>query len=224
MVDSTLIKRICDYAEVSKKDTVLEIGAGTGNLTEELLERAKKVYAIEKDPDFIKILNEKFSKNKNIKIMQGDAVKIEFPKFDKIVSNLPYSISRKITKKILMCRFKGGILVYQREFANKLVAQPRSENYRFISALAQSAADVEILEDIPPSAFEPAPNVHSSIVKLKIKNKIDEKYANFLNNLFNHKNKILKNICVDKKIPKKFSCKRPIDLKPEELRKIYLSL
>jgi len=119
MTDKKILQRICNYAGLNKGDTVLEIGAGTGNLTFEIAKFAA-VYAIEKDEKLVAGLEK--IKNKNIHIIRGDALKLTFPNFNKIVSNIPYGISRKITLKLLEYKFNLGILTVQKEFAEKLTA------------------------------------------------------------------------------------------------------
>ena len=220
-MNNELIKRICDYADVKSKDTVLEIGAGTGNLTAELIKRAKFVYAVEKDKKILETLYDRFQRCENIKIIHGDALKIEFPKFNKIVSNLPYSISKKITIKFLKYKFDRAILLYQKEFVDKLIAKSGTDNYRFISALVQSVADVEFLENVPPAAFQPRPRVWSALIKIVPKRIPDNRYIEFLKTLFNYKNKKIINILKDKNIPKKYADSRSINLNPEELLGLY---
>jgi len=220
MIDREVIEKICEYAKPCKKDRILEIGAGTGNLTEKLLESGATVYAIESDPEMYSKLESRFPGSENLHIFHSSALKIEFPGFDKVVSNLPYSISRKITERILMHEFKLGVLVYQREFAEKLVAKPGRKNYRFISVLAQCCVEIEILDPIPPSAFDPVPNVWSSIVRIKPKARAEPGFIDFLHSLFNHKNKKIGNILTEK-IPSESKNKRPYELSPEEILRLY---
>ena len=150
MIKPEVIGELCDYAKIERDDIVLEIGAGTGNLTSELIKRANFVQAIEKDAKLIDILNNKFLKknkyNNKINIIWGDALKVLFPRFNKVVSNIPYSISRKITLKLLKHKFDLSILVYQKEFAEKLMAVQKTKQYRAVSVIVQSCAEVEILK------------------------------------------------------------------------------
>ncbi len=220
MTDRQTIEKICSYANLTKHDTVLEIGAGTGNLTDKIAERGKFVYAIENDPDLVRILKNRFKNSRNIKIIPGNALRIEFPRFNKIVSNLPYNISRRITEKILGYDFWLGILVYQKEFAEKLIALPGTENYRFIGALAQSVADIDILGTIPPSAFTPLPEVTSAIVRIKPFLKADENYSKFLHLLFDQRNKKVSNV-INAEIPEVYGNRRPFELCPEELKNLH---
>ena len=122
LVDAGYLDRIVAAAELNSEDIVLEIGAGVGNLTERLARKAKKVIAIELDPALVNVLHDRFDNVGNIEIIVGDALKIDFPEFDKVVSNLPYSISSEITFKLLRHKFKLGILMYQYEFALRMVS------------------------------------------------------------------------------------------------------
>jgi 16S rRNA (adenine1518-N6/adenine1519-N6)-dimethyltransferase len=225
-VNEEILEKICDYAEIREGERILEIGAGSGNLTKKILEKEAFVYALEKDPLLVIKLKQRFSNQyeDQMKIIEGDALKIPFPKFDKVVSSLPFSISRKITERLLMEKFNVGILVYQREFAKKLIAKENSREYKFISALTQSCcSEVKILDKISPNAFEPSPQVVSSIVKLSQKFKVEKSFIEFLHRLFDHRNKKVRNSLKREQqdIPKNFADKRPFELSPEELRGLY---
>ena len=220
MVDESFVGKICDYALLKKTDSVLEIGAGTGNLTTELLDRCGKVYALEKDRGFVTRLEDRFMQAKNLEIIQGNALKVPFPETDKIVSNLPYDISKKITEKILNHNFILAVLVYQKEFADKLAAKPGSENYRFISALTQSCAKVEVLDTIPPNAFNPQPKVSSAIVRLTPSRVAEEDYILFLRRLFNQKNKKISKVLKQDDLGA-LGERRAYTLPPETLLSIY---
>ena len=220
MVDVRFIEKIIAYSDLKPSETVLEIGAGTGNLTVALAEKAGRVYAIERNTEFCGGLKKRFSGKRNVEIICGDALRIKFPEYDKIVSNLPYEISKKITERFLTEGFKYAVLVYQKEFAQKLVAKPGNDNYRFISALAQSCAEIEVLDTIPPNAFSPQPAVDSSIVRMRQTMVPEEDYVIFLRDLFNHKNKMLRTL-ID--VDEEFSEKRPCELSPQELRRVYTS-
>ena len=166
------------------------------------------------------LLKERIRQFSNVQVIEGDALKLELPACNKIVSNLPYSISKKITVKLIEHGFNEAFLLYQKEFAEKLLAKPGEENYRFITALVQSTCTVEKLMEIPPTAFKPEPKVSSALVKLKQKTKPEKGYVTLLQELFNHKNKNLKNILKD--VDKKHSEKKPAEMTPEELREFCL--
>jgi 16S rRNA (adenine1518-N6/adenine1519-N6)-dimethyltransferase len=189
MTDKALIRRICDYADLKKTDLVLEIGAGTGNLTIALSERAGMVYAVEKDTRLFNVLEKRLAGTDNVKLLCGDALKIELPEHNKVVSNMPYEISRKAVERLLAGNYGLAVFVFQKEYAEKLAAKPGGENYRFISALAQSCSDIEVLEDITPEAFDPSPPVCSAAVRMRQRRVPKKEYLNFLHRLFDHRNK-----------------------------------
>jgi len=216
MIDKNLIKKICDYADLKDSDVVLEIGAGTGNLTAEISKRCRKVIAIERDERLVNFLIKRF-KNTNVDIIKGDAVKISFVelKFNKIVSNLPYSISRRITEKILTYKFNTAILVEQKEFVEKLISKPKTANYRAISVVVQASSEIEILSYIERKAFFPVPAIDSVIIKVMQKFPAEENFINFVKDMFNRRNKILKNC------EKKFYGKRIYELTPDEIFEVW---
>ena len=166
LVDTVYLDKIVAAAELKSEDIVLEIGAGIGNLTERLARKAKKVIAIEIDPALVNILHDRFDGVGNIEIIVGDALKIDFPKFDKVVSNLPYSISSEITFKLLRHKFKLGILMYQYEFAVRMVSPPNCKDYSRLTVDTYYFANASILMKVPKGVFQPAPEVDSAVVKL----------------------------------------------------------
>ena len=113
LIDKDVLSRIIHSADLSKTDTVLEIGAGIGTLTIPLAKNAGKVIAVEQDRKIAAILVKRLKKLQisNVEIIIGDATKIAFPKFNKVVSNLPYKISSPITFKILKYNFELAVLM-----------------------------------------------------------------------------------------------------------------
>lgn len=173
LVDDGVIARMVEYAGVDHDDMVLEIGAGVGSVTEKLEAKAKKVYAVEKDRGLCALLQERYSSNKEsiTEIIEGDFMKLELPEFDKVVASIPFSLSSSITYKLLLHDegFGLAVLLYQKEFAQKLIAKPRAKQYGRLSVLAQAFADIELLEVVHRDAFYPVPPVKSAIVRLKEK-------------------------------------------------------
>jgi len=164
LVDERVANREIEYAQISKEDTVLEIGPGLGILTSRLVERAGRVIAIEYDRGLAKYNQERFG-NK-LELIEGDALLIPFPAFDKIVSNIPYNISSPLIFKILEHRFKLAVIMIQKEFAERMVAQPGDKRYSRLSIGTYYRADCELLEFVPRSRFWPAPEVDSMIIRL----------------------------------------------------------
>lgn len=164
LLDRNIIKRQIDYAKLSKSDTVLEIGPGLGALTFELAKSAKKVIAIEMDRKFYSHLKDKVPEN--VELIHADAMKIDFPKFNIAVANLPYQISSPVTFKLLQYKFKRAILMYQKEFAERMVACAGDSGYSRLSVNVYYKAECKILKKVPKSAFKPIPKVDSAIVEL----------------------------------------------------------
>ncbi|MFA4646182.1 16S rRNA (adenine(1518)-N(6)/adenine(1519)-N(6))-dimethyltransferase RsmA [Pyrococcus kukulkanii] len=187
-----VIEKAIEVGEVSANDVVLEVGPGLGFLTEELAKRAKKVYAIEIDRRIIEILKREYSW-KNVEIIHGDAVKVKWPEFNKAISNLPYQISSPFTFKLLKRDFEKAVLMYQLEFAQRMIAKPGSRNYSRLSLMVQALADVEIVMKIGKGAFYPRPEVDSALVLLTPKPKEERIYLNekLVNALFQHRRKLV---------------------------------
>ncbi|MDI9644589.1 MAG: 16S rRNA (adenine(1518)-N(6)/adenine(1519)-N(6))-dimethyltransferase RsmA, partial [Candidatus Verstraetearchaeota archaeon] len=166
-VDPVLIRCLVDSAELSGREEVLEIGSGTGTLTSLLSTRAKKVIAVETDRASADYLRKKFA-GSNVEVIKGDILELELPDFDRVVSNLPYSISTPITFKLLFNdKFNFGALSYQKEVADRLVALPATPQYSRISVAVSLLADVRRVADFPPDSFYPPPTVSSTVVVIK---------------------------------------------------------
>ena len=202
LIDDLVLHHIITYACIQESDVILEIGAGTGVLTEKLAEHACKVIAIESDASMARSLIRRFKDTGAgvVEVVHGDALKIEFSQFArfKVVSNLPYSISSKITFKLLKHPFEEAILMYQYEFARRLAASHGSKDYGKLSICVQYLADVELLEIVPPTAFSPQPGVRSAIVRLvprTPKYEVADRnfFSGFLTAVFSQRRKKLKN-------------------------------
>ena len=135
---------------MTKNDTVLEIGPGIGTLTIKLAEEAKKVIAIEQDTAIFNILSERLENEgiDNVELINGDAVKVDFPPFNKIVSNLPYQISSPITFKFLNHDFDLAVLMYQKEFAERMNGKVGTKEYSRLSAMLYFKAKVDFLTHV----------------------------------------------------------------------------
>lgn len=163
LVDSEVANRQVQYADIGKTDRVLEIGPGLGILTRNLCKRAGKVVAVEIDPVAAEYLQREIE---GIEVIRGDVLKIQLPRFNKVVSNLPFKISSPITFKLLEEEFDMGILMYQKEFAERLAAKRGDPDYSRLSVNTYYKARIEILESVPRSSFYPEPKVDSSIVSI----------------------------------------------------------
>ena len=176
--DKNIADRIARAANV-KSCNVVEIGPGPGSLTKSILEHgAKKLISIEKDRRCLKELANLATRyNDRLVLIEGDALEFSLPKIKdnklKIVSNLPYNISVPLLIKYLQkidC-ISQMTLMFQKEVADRLVAQPRTRNYGRLSIMAQSVCEVNIEFHVNKKAFFPPPKVLSTIVTFKPKTK-----------------------------------------------------
>ena len=242
VVDPIVLEKMVEHAHLSREDVVLEIGAGIGNLTKLLAQCAGKVISIERDRRFIKILHGQLRGLSNVQIVHGDALRIELPKFDKVVANLPYGISSDITFRLLEHKFELAVLMYQQEFAERLVAKPGSEDYSRLTVNAYYRAQVELLGEVPPEAFVPRPKVTSAIVRLRPREppfevKNEQVFFNVVRALFQHRRQRVRNalyrsfgevfpdvklskserrVTIDQRLPKELAEARVMDIAPEK--------
>jgi len=220
MTDDSLLSEIVSSASLHSGDSVLEVGGGRGALTERLIGHVP-VTVLEKDPGLYAALQRRFHGDGRVRVVRGDAVRMKYPPYNKVVSNIPYSVSRELLERFILEGFELAVLVVQREFALKLAAEPAHGNYRMLSVLAQTTCDVEYLRDIPPESFTPKPKVASSLIRLRQRWKPGEEYISFLNTLFSRKNKKMRNIM---EAPAQYRELRPVGMKPEEFLRLYRAL
>jgi 16S rRNA (adenine1518-N6/adenine1519-N6)-dimethyltransferase len=167
MIDTSLFPRLSDYASLGKDDVVLEAGAGFGFLTRFLSNKCKGVLAVEKDPRVAVVLREQLKGLANVTVFEGDVLKVAVPSFNKLVSIPPYQISSRLLLWLFDRGFDCAVLVFQKEFARRLVAAVGSEDYGWLTVATCHSAEVKLLNAVPKYMFYPAPEVDSVIVRLK---------------------------------------------------------
>ncbi|MCJ1310818.1 Dimethyladenosine transferase [Agyrium rufum] len=166
---------IVDKADLKQSDIVLEVGPGTGNLTVKILEKAKRVIAVELDPRMAAEVTKRVQgkpEQKRLDVLLGDVVKTDLPYFDVCISNTPYQISSPLTFKLLALSPapRVCILMFQREFAMRLFAKPGDKLYSRLSVNAQMWAKIDHIMKVGKNNFRPPPAVESSVVRLVPKN------------------------------------------------------
>jgi len=168
LVDNSELNKIADSANLQKNDVVLEIGPGTGNLTQELVKRVKKVIIVEKDLRMIEILKKTFGNLENIEIIQGDILKIKELKIKnyKIVANLPFYLTAPVIRKFLEAKNppKEMVLVIQKEVAQRICTKVPDLNLLAVSI--QFYAKPKIISYISKRSFWPKPKVDSAIIRI----------------------------------------------------------
>lgn len=208
--DKNIQKKIIRVCNLSKKDVVLEIGAGRGDLTLPLANSVKNVYALEIDQRFFKFLEQAVVANGNCQIIQADILKFDLGKFlkdkcltqkIKVIGNIPYYISSPIIEHLILHRqvISEAFLTVQKEFGRRARAVPGSKEYGSFSCFVQYYCECKILFEIKRNSFKPAPNVESCFMSLGFR----EKPAVFVRNektlfklirtAFNQRRKTLKN-------------------------------
>ncbi|CZS88076.1 hypothetical protein WAI453_000475 [Rhynchosporium graminicola] len=161
-------------ANLKPTDTVLEVGPGTGNLTVRILEKAKKVIAVELDPRMAAEVTKRVQgkpEQKRLEVLLGDVIKTELPPFDVCISNTPYQISSPLVFKLLALPNppRTSILMFQREFALRLTARPGDPLYCRLSVNAQFFSKITHIMKVGKNNFRPPPQVESSVVRIEPK-------------------------------------------------------
>jgi 16S rRNA (adenine1518-N6/adenine1519-N6)-dimethyltransferase len=200
LIDTNAVNRIADL-EVVQGKKVLEIGPGNGVLTRALLDRGAVLHAIELDGLLCEQLEDTFSEeiaSGRLTLQHGDATRCEIPQFDITVSNLPYSASSKITFRLLEQGFEVAVLMYQTEFADRMVAKAGTKDCGRLSIMVQTYAAVQTCFRLPPQSFSPRPQVHSTVVKIFPRDPIffigdRTLYADVVRALFSHRRKTVRN-------------------------------
>ena len=168
LVDDRVLNRLPGYLPGDAADHVLEIGGGTGGLTDRLLtDTDGQVTVIERDPDLAGFLREEFAaaiEAGRLEVVEGDALECDLPGFTGSVSNLPYGASSEFCFRLLP-RGVPLVLMLQQEFAERMAADPGTDDYGRLSVTAGHYADVEVVETVPPAAFDPEPAVESAVVR-----------------------------------------------------------
>ncbi|MFX1260934.1 MAG: 16S rRNA (adenine(1518)-N(6)/adenine(1519)-N(6))-dimethyltransferase RsmA [Promethearchaeota archaeon] len=167
ITDRNLIDREVSLAEVRKKDIVLEIGPGIGILTEALARKAKRVIAVEIDAQFRDILADLQKRSPNLEVVFDDALTVDFPFFNKVVSNLPFRVALPILFKLMDYDFELAILICQERLARRISAKPRDSGYSRISVQAARRTETRLLHTISKAKFYPSPNVDAALLQLK---------------------------------------------------------
>lgn len=168
-------------SEVTKEDTVIEIGPGLGTLTAILAEKANKVIAVELDSKMVEILEERFKLYNNVEIIQDDILHVDIDKIApkaKIVANLPYYITTSIITKLLNTNIKDITILIQKEVAERICAEPGTKKAGAITYFVKYYADSKIIANVPKEYFIPSPEVESAIVKITKRDKKAVKVKN----------------------------------------------
>ena len=177
LIDSNILEKIVDSAEITKEDMCIEIGPGIGTMTQYLCENAREVTAVEIDKKLIPILEDTLGSYDNVTVINEDILKVDIGKLAeeknggkpiKVVANLPYYI----TTPIIMGLFESHVpiesitVMVQKEVADRMQVGPGTKDYGALSLAVQYYAKPEIVANVPPNCFMPRPKVGSAVIRL----------------------------------------------------------
>jgi len=171
LINDDIVTKIVETAEITPDDTIVEVGPGTGILTEELVKTGAAVLAIEKDFDLITKLKRNIGEPKNIKIIHQDALWFDLSNLEKykVVANIPYNITSPLIRKFLEGDHKPELMVLtiQKEVAERITAKPGSSERGLLTIIVEFYADAEIIMEVPRKNFYPVPKVDSAVIKIQ---------------------------------------------------------
>lgn len=211
MIDQNLVRLIAQEGMISPTDLVIEIGPGTGTLTEELLPLASQLIVVEIDRDLSALLRQRFAKRPNFRLIEGDALATKHElnpdllaciqnaqqsaQAIRLIANLPYNIASPLIIELLLAGATTLTFTVQKEVAQRLKAAAGGEDYGPLTVMAQLLADVELLRTLPPQAFWPAPKIDSALVRMVRRDQLGPHAApfhHFIQTLFSGRRKMLR--------------------------------
>lgn len=183
LTDQRVIQRIIEALDPRADETIIEIGPGRGALTAPLLDKAGRLVAIEFDRNLIPLLTERFSQKQNFTLVEDDALvtdvcaAIHPASHARLVANLPYNIGTAILQRLIEQRecVSEMVLMLQKEVGERITAAPGSAERGYLSVFVQAYCETEKLFDVPPHAFRPAPKIWSSVLRLKMHERLAAK-------------------------------------------------
>ena len=208
MIDQNLVRVVADAGCIQPGELVIEVGPGTGTLTEELLARGAAVLAVEIDRDLAGLLRERFAGRAEFRLIEGDALAgkheinaqvveaIAAAKTPvKLVANLPYNIASPLVIELLIAGVELLAFTVQKEVADRLKAGAGDEAYGPLSVAAAMLAEANVLRTLPPQAFWPAPKIDSALVQLVRRDRLGGRaaeFSTFVHSIFAYRRKTLR--------------------------------
>jgi 16S rRNA (adenine1518-N6/adenine1519-N6)-dimethyltransferase len=250
MIDQNLVRVVADAGAIAPGDAVIEVGPGTGTLTEELFARGAEVTAVEIDRDLAKLLRERFASEARFTLIEGDALSSKHALNEqlvariaaargegkplKLVANLPYNIASPLVIELLILGVDVLAFTVQKEVADRLRAGAGSDAYGPLTVMAQLLAKVEVLRTLPPQAFWPAPKIDSALVRLTRDDRCGgdpARLGRFVHKLFSFRRKTLRKAMAQAGLDAGALLTRtgldpqarPEVLTPEQLKELFLA-
>lgn len=199
LISEVVVEALVEAGEVEGKK-VLEIGAGTGAITERLSEEAEKVYAVENNSVLAKHLREEFE-DSNTEVIEQDILEYDFEDIDRCVSNIPFHLSSEIIEELGQKQVQSALII-QEALADRIVAEPGESDYGRFSVMANYYFIPVKLRTVSSSSFKPAPDVNAAIIKLypnRDRHGVEDEefFFKIVRALFTHKRKKTRNAFVD---------------------------
>ena len=188
----TIAKKIISTAAITPNDTVFELGTGMGILTPLICKKAKKVISVDADKDLYIKAKKNFSDISNLTLKFGDGLESK-DKFSIFVSNLPYSISKEAMEWLSSIPFSTGVIMVQKEFAEKLLAK-NSKKRRAVSVISNYSFEIQNILKVGKNNFTPNPKIDSMVLKIIKKNSLNKDLIEIINNIFSYRRKKISNI------------------------------
>ncbi len=189
---NSIAQSIVSEAKITTNDVVFELGTGLGILTQLLCKNANKVISVDVDVHLTQDAKLKFSTIDNLVLKSGDGFKTK-DHFTIFVSNLPYSKSKEAIEWLAQSSFSHGVIMVQKEFAEKLLAKS-SKKRKAVSVIADYSFEIKILSNVGKNNFSPPPKVDSVILKIIKKNDMSKDLIQTINKIFSYRRKTVKNI------------------------------
>ena len=179
--DPNIIRRIITAFGPRSDETIIEIGPGTGALTDQLVVDAGRVIAVEFDKNLAPILENRYIKNSNFSLVRADALEVDFCSLidqtakARVIANLPYNVATAILQRLISQRacLSEMVLMLQKEVVDRMVAPPGGKDRGFLSVLVEAYCERETLFDVSPGSFRPPPKVWSTVIRLRFKESLD---------------------------------------------------
>ena len=213
MIDQNLVRLVADAGRIEPGELVIEVGPGTGTLTEELLARGARVVAVEIDRDLAGALRERFAGNERVTLIEGDALAGKHGLNEglnarmreaasrgvgvKLVANLPYNIASPLVIELLIAGVRLLAFVVQKEVGDRLRAREGTADYGPLTVMARLLSRVEVVRKLPPGAFWPAPKVDSALVRMEGEDRLGgaeraNAFSRFVHEVFSARRKTLR--------------------------------
>ena len=248
MIDGNLVRIVAEAGQAKPEDLIIEVGPGTGTLTEELLATQAKILAVEIDKSLAELLRTRFASRENFALILGDAlagkhelnaellIAIQNAKTAgkpvRLIANLPYNIASPLIIELLIAGVDLLAFTVQREVADRMRAHPHSREYGTLSIMVQLLSRVEVLRTLPKQAFWPMPKIDSALVRLTRDNRLARRageFGTFVHQIFSSRRKTLRNALTKAGLDAERLLaqtginpqSRPEDLSPEDYIKLF---